>query len=328
MKTTFNEQAFLEELPPECRQALQTFSDPHPPGAVARARLSGRALVAFAEAWPTGKPGLPAAIDHVVAGVNLLGQSTLHHPQIPYYMAAVIGPGVPEDPIEAARDLDERAATAERRTQDAIDVCAGLGADLLEDGDHVIITDFSPCSSQAILERAAQDGKCLTVYAPADRTRRASGFRAAEEARAVGHNTVIVTDAGTGWVMTSRPIRAAFIGADAFLPDGTILTTNGALAIASVGAHLGRPVYGVYDLWKYLPEYDPAIDELNDLQDSDGVPEAEERWVPAGFSYLNPLVDRIPGSMFTAAITDAGIIPPAEVGSTALTLYGDLIQAN
>ena len=84
-------------------------------------------------------------------------------------------------------------------------------------------------------------------------------------------------------------------------------------------------MYSVFDLWKYLPDWSPQIAELNDLEDPDGVPEAVETWAPAGFNYLNPLVDRIPGSLFTGAITDAGILDPASVGSTALERYGDVI---
>jgi translation initiation factor 2B subunit (eIF-2B alpha/beta/delta family) len=318
----FDQTAFLDALPDASRHALDAFSDPHPPGAVERARLAGRSLVEFARAWPADVPGLPSAIDDVVAGIQRLGQSTLHQPQIPNYLRYVVGPGVPEDPAIATHDLAERAAAAERLTQAAIDTCARLGADLLEKGDHVVITDFSPSSSWAILDRAARDGKRLTVYAMACRTRRASGLQGATEAKALGHETIITTDAGSGWVLTSRPIRAAFIGADAFLPDGTILTTNGALAVVSIAAHLDIPVYSVYDLWKYLAAWTPELDVLNDLEDPDGVPEAEEAWVPAGLAYLNPLVDRVPGRLFTAAITDAGIMPPSEVGAAVQARYG------
>jgi translation initiation factor 2B subunit (eIF-2B alpha/beta/delta family) len=322
MSRMFDQAAFLQALPDASRRALDAFSDPHPPGAVERARLAGRSLVEFARAWPSGRPGLPAAADDLVAGIQRLGQSTLHQPQIPNYLRYVIGPGVSEDPEVAARDLAERAAAAEGLTQAAIDTCAHLGADLLQDGDHVVITDFSPSSSWAILDRAARDGKRLTVYAMACRTRRANGLRGATEAKALGHETIITTDAGSGWVLTSRPIRAAFIGADAFLPDGTILTTNGALAVVSIAAHLDIPVYSVYDLWKYLDAWSPELDKLNNLADPDGVPEAEEVWAPAGLPYLNPLVDRVPGRLFTLAITDAGIMPPSEVGAAVQARYG------
>lgn len=321
----FDDVAFLESLPVASRQALAVFSDPHPPGAVERARWSGRSVVELARAWPPGRPGLPAEVDRLVAGIQRLGQSTLHQPQIPNYLRYVIGSGVPDDPAAATAELAARAADAERLTQEAIDTCARLGADLLADGDGVVISDFSPSSSWAILDRAARDGKHLSVFVPACRTRRANGLRAAREARALGHETTITTDAGTGWVLSSRPIRAAFVGADAFLGDGTVLTTNGALAIVSIATHLGIDAYGVYDLWKYLEAWSSGLDELNDRADPDGVPEATDAWAAEGFAYLNPLIDRIPGRLFTAAITDSGILAPAEVGVAALARYGDHI---
>ena len=280
----------------------------------------------LAAAWPPGQPGLPAAIDDLVAHIQAVGQSTIHQPQIPNYLRYVIGPGVPDDPAEAARLLGARAAEGERLTQRAIDRCAELGAGLLADGDQIIVTDFSPSSSHAVMVRAARDGKVLTVYVPACYTRRSNGYKAAHEARAMGHRPVIVTDAGTGWVLTRGGIRAAFMGADAFLPDGSLLTTNGALAVASIANHLGIEVYGVYDLWKYMPAWIPELDVLNDLEDPDAVPDAE-RWAADGFRYLNPLVDLVPGRLLTACITDAGIIAPDEVGAAALALYGDRIAA-
>jgi translation initiation factor 2B subunit (eIF-2B alpha/beta/delta family) len=311
-------------LPEGSRRAVEILSDPRPPGAVERARWAGRALVELARAWPVGQPGLPGAIDDLVGHIKAVGQSTAHQPQIPNYLRYVVGPGVPDDPVDAARQLGERAAEAEAITQRAIDRCAQLGSELLTDGDGMIVTDFSPSSSHAIMVRAAQDGKRLTVVVPACYTRRSNGYRAALEARAMGHRPIVVTDAGTGWALTRGGIRAAFMGADAFLPDGSLLTTNGALAVASVASHLGIEVYGVYDLWKYLPAWTDELTALNDLEDPDGVPDAE-RWSADGFPYLNPLVDLVPGRLLTGSITDAGIIAPAEVGATALRLYGDLI---
>ncbi len=314
-------------LPPAAQHALDVFSDPHPPGAVQRARWAGRALVEVARAWPAGEPGLPDAIDALVERIRTIGQSTAHQPQIPNYLRFVIGPGVPEDPAEAAARLAERAGEGEAITQRAIDRCAELGAGLLRDGDAIVVTDFSPSSSHAIMVRAAKDGKRLTVYVPACYTRRSNGYRAATEAREMGHEAVIVTDAGTGWVLTRGGVRAAFMGADAFLPDGSLLTTNGALAVASIAAHLGIDVYGVYDLWKLLPAWTPELTQLNDLEDPDAVPDAP-RWAAAGFRYLNPLVDLVPAALLTACITDAGIVPPSSVEALARDLYGSMLHAS
>src|SRR5205823_5457835 len=152
----------------------------------------------------------------------------------------------------------------------AQDTCAQLGADLLKDGDAVLVNDFGPSSMHAVVARAARDGKRLHVFATACHTRRAHGIRAAQEAKKLGHDATVVTDAGVGWVISRGSIRAAFIGADSFLPDGSVLTTNGALAIACVGAQYQMPVYSIYDLWKLLPAWTPALTELNNLADPDG----------------------------------------------------------
>jgi len=311
----------LERLPPEARAAIEVFADPHPPGAVQRARYAGRAVVAVARAWPAGQGGLNAAIDDLINHLKRTAQTTLHQPGINNYLTYLLADGVPADAAAAAELLAQRQRAGEDLMAKAQDTCAQLGADLLKDGDAILVNDFGPSSMHAVVARAARDGKRLHVFATACHTRRAHGVRAAREARVLGHRATVVTDAGVGWVISRGGIRAAFIGADSFLPDGSVLTTNGALAIACLGAHYQMPVYSIYDLWKLLPAWTPGLTELNDLADPDGVPESVE-WVKEGLPYLNPLVDLIPGKLFTGAITDVGIIPPARSGEEARRRYG------
>jgi ribose 1,5-bisphosphate isomerase len=315
----------LERLPPESRAAIDVFADPHPPGAVQRARYAGRALVALARSWPRGEPGLGAAITELVEHLKRTAQTTLHQPGINNYLINLLAEGVPADSAEAADLLESRQRDGEDLMAKAQDTCAQLGADLLQDGDSVLVNDFGPSSMHAVVARAARDGKRLHVFATACHTRRAHGVRAAREAKALGHQATVVTDAGVGWVISRGGIRAAFIGADSFLPDGSVLTTNGALAIACIGRQYGMPVYSVYDLWKLLPAWTPALTDLNNLADPDGVPESAD-WVRDGLSYLNPLVDLIPGKLFSGAITDAGIIDPARSGDEARRRYGMELQ--
>ena len=138
---------------------------------------------------------------------------------------------------------------------------------------------------------------------------------------AVGHRAIVVTDAGIGWAIASMGLRLCLIGADAILPDGSVLTTPGALAIALVGQRTGVPVYAVTDLWKSMPELPSELIDLNELEDPDGVPETLE-WKAAGFGYRNPLVDLVPGDALTGIICEASIIPPADVGRIARERYG------
>jgi translation initiation factor 2B subunit (eIF-2B alpha/beta/delta family) len=116
-------------------------------------------------------------------------------------------------------------------------------------------------------------------------------------------------------------LRAAFIGADALLPDGTVLTTPGALTIALVGRMRGVPVYAVTDLWKIMSEVSADLEALNAEEDPDGVPEALD-WKTAGYDYRNPLVDIVPGTTLTGLVTEAGVIEPAAAGRESNARYG------
>jgi translation initiation factor 2B subunit (eIF-2B alpha/beta/delta family) len=210
---------------------------------------------------------------------------------------------------------------ASRTMAEASTTIARAGADLLSDGDLILVHDFADRSTQAVVRQTAADGHHITVVATACRSRRTDGIRVARESMAVGHRAIVVTDAGIGWAVASMGLRLCLIGADAILPDGSVLTTPGALAIALVGQRTGVPVYAVTDLWKSMPELPSELIDLNELEDPDGVPEALE-WKAAGFGYRNPLVDLVPGDALTGIICEASIIPPADVGRIARERYG------
>jgi methylthioribose-1-phosphate isomerase len=234
-------------------------------------------------------------------------------------MRYTVAEGIPDDPAVAAALFARRAAEVQQALDTVREHIGTLGAAMLSAGDTVLVHDYGP-NHQVSVTRAAEEGKRLTVIATACRSRRAHGIRVAEEAKKVGHMAVVVTDAGVAWVMSRGGLRAAFVGADAFLPDGTVLTTPGVLTIAAVGARYGVPVYVCVDLWRLMPSIPPDLIELNDAPDPDGVPEALE-WERAGFQYLNPLVDVAPGELFAGFLTEAGLIAPREVGAVARRLY-------
>ena len=95
---------------------------------------------------------------------------------------------------------------------EATTLMARVGADLLVDGDRVLVHDFADRSTQAVVRRAADDGKHLTVVATACRSRRTDGIRVARESVAVGHEAVVVTDAGVGWAVASMGFGSASSG--------------------------------------------------------------------------------------------------------------------
>ena len=312
---------WIDKLPARVRAPVVAFADPHPPGARARAQLAAQALVDLAAGWSAGGPALEPALRELADHLNAVGQTTLHQPGVRNMIDAVLGAGLGGSSTEVAARM---AATYERVSAtmaDASAVMARAGADLLTNGDRVLVHDFADRSTQAVIRQAAVDGKHLTVVATACRSRRTDGIRVARESLEVGHDVIVVTDAGTAWAVTSLGLRLAFIGADAVLRDGSVLTTPGALAIALAGREAGVPVYAVTDLWKVMAEVSPALRALNEVEDPDGVPEALE-WRAAGYGFRNPLVDVIPGTVLRGLITEAGFIRPADAGHIARERYG------
>jgi methylthioribose-1-phosphate isomerase len=312
---------WLDSLPPEVERAFAAFSDPHPPGARARALYAATALYEFARAWPLDQTGLQEALHQLADRLLTVGQGTAHQPGVRNmitFMLAADCAGVSD--VVAARLLSrlDEAKSADKTGSAAI---ADTGAALLHDGDRVLVHDFADRSTQAVVTRAAEQGKTLHVIATACRSRRADGLRVATEAAKVGHRATVVTDAGVGWVMGHYDVKAALVGADAVMSDGTLMTTPGALVVAMVGNAHDVPVYAVTDLWKLLDAIGPDIQRVNEDPDPDGVPEAVG-WAEQGFGFLNPLVDIVPGKYLTAYVTEFGRLEPAAAGDVARAKYG------
>lgn len=316
---------WIAALPPEVREPVLAFADPHPPGARARAQLAGQALVALVRTWDGSDAGLAEAVDDLRAQLQTVGQTTLHQPGVENMMRAVMAGG-----LEGRRDevLERMRTTLEMVTATmtgASEVMAAAGAALLRDGDRILVHDFADRSTQAVVRRAATDAKHLTVVATACRSRRTDGIRVAREALAVGHEAIVVTDAGVAWAVATMPLRVCLIGADAVLADGSVLTSPGALAIGLAGRRYGIPVYAVTDLWKIMTSVSPDLLALNEIEDPDGVPEALD-WAAAGYGYRNPLVDIVPGDLLSGLITEAGIIPPDGAAREAAERYALAVE--
>ncbi len=315
------DEAWIDALPPAVQAPVRAFADPHPPGARARAQLAAQALVELVRGWSGDDRELTAAIDDLVGHLHAVGQTTLHQPGVRNMIDAVLAGGVGGPRATVVARMAEAYQRASRVMAEASVTMAHASSALLSDGDRILVHDFADRSTQAVVRQAAADGKHLTVVATACRSRRTDGIRVARESVSVGHRAIVVTDAGVGWAVASMGLRLCLIGADAVLPDGSVLTSPGALTIGLVGQRVGVPVYAVTDLWKLMPEVSPALRALNELEDPDGVPESLE-WKAAGYEFRNPLTDTVPGDALAGLITEAGVISPADAGGIANERYG------
>ena len=312
---------WITALPPAVQRPVVAFADPKPPGARARAQLAAEAVIELVRGWPADEPGLAQAVSELVENLHNLGQTTLHQPGVRNMLDAVLAGGVDgsKDEILARMTRAHEAVTAVMT--EASGIIARAGAALVSSGDRILVHDFADRSTQAVVREAAAEGKHLTVVATACRSRRTDGIRVARESLDAGHDAIVVTDAGVGWAVASMDLRLALIGADAVLPDGSVLTSPGALTIALVGQRTGVPVYAATDLWKIMASMSPELQALNEVEDPDGVPEALV-WRAAGYGFRNPLVDVVPGDALTGLITEAGVVTPTDAGRVAFERYG------
>jgi methylthioribose-1-phosphate isomerase len=312
---------WIESLPPEAQRAVVAFSDPHPPGARARAVFAATALYELARAWQPDQPGLKGALHELADRMLVVGQGTAHQPGVRNMISFVLSADCDRPSDIVAAELLSRLEDAKQAVETGSVAMAEAGAAILHDGDRVLVHDFADRSTQAVIRAAAEQGKRLHVIATACRSRRADGLRVARDSVAVGHQATVVTDAGIGWVVGHFGVSAAFLGADAVMGDGTSLTTPGALTIAMVGQATGVPVHVVTDLWKLLDAITPELQQVNEAPDPDGVPETLS-WAEAGYGFLNPLVDIVPGRYLTSFFTEFGVLEPAAVGDVARARYG------
>ncbi len=308
-------------MPAAVRTPVLAYADPHPPGARARAQLAAQALIELVQGWPGGDPGLTLAVDELVEHLHSVGQTTLHQPGVRNMIDAVLAGGVDGDPASVAARMRSRYETVTSTMAGASAAMAVTGSALLADGDRILVHDFADRSTQAVVRQAAADGKRLTVVATACRSRRTDGIRVARESHEVGHEAIVVTDAGVAWAVGAMGLRLCLIGADAVVADGSVLTSPGALAIALAGERRGVPVYAVTDLWKIMFDVSPDLVALNEVEDPDGVPEALD-WKAAGYGFRNPLVDFVPGDTLSGLITEAGVIEPTKAVDEASRRYG------
>ena len=312
---------WIAALPPTVRPLVVAYADPHPPGARARAQLAAAAIVELVRGWPVEAPGLPAAVDDLVAHLHTVGQTTLHQPGVGNMIRAVLAVGLDGPRNEVAARMMATYERISTTMADASAAMAAAGSALVSDGDRILVHDYADRSTQAVVRQAAADGKRLTVVATACRSRRTDGIRVARESTDAGHEAIVVTDAGIGWAVASMDLRVCLVGADAVLTDGSVLTSPGALTIALVGQRVGVPVYAVTDLWKMMASIPRELLELNELEDPDGVPESLE-WKAAGYGFRNPLVDVVPGDTLAGLVTEAGVIEPRAAGPEAAARYG------
>ena len=152
-------ETWLSSLPPEAQTAALAFSDPHPPGARARALYAATALYEVARAWPSDQPGLEEALRELTERLLAVGQGTAHQPGVRNMTRYMLSGDLSGPSEDVAALLLSRLGEGRRSVATASEVMSATGAALLRDGDRVLVHDFADRSTQAVITAAAKQGK-------------------------------------------------------------------------------------------------------------------------------------------------------------------------
>lgn len=177
---------------------------------------------------------------------------------------------------------------------------------------------FTHCHSSAaekILMAAKNQGRKFSVY----NTETRPLFQGRITARHLLENKIPVTmvaDSAAGFLISETSgqdlmMDLAILGADAVLPDGSVINKIGSFGIGLACHQAKVPLYIAVNLLKY---------------DADGIipieiREASEIWPnkPKMLNIINFAFDKIPAKFITGLITEFGIIKPSQVKSIVQT---------
>jgi len=131
-----------------------------------------------------------------------------------------------------------------------------------------------------------------------------------------GLNATLIIDSAAPFILSGGfgkfvTPEVVLIGADAILPDGSVINKVGSYGIALSAWKNKIPVYSVAGLLKSA-DYDQII-ELRK--------EAEIVFSSPNFDVFNPAFDKVPAKLVTGIICEAGVVKPRDFKTTAYKKY-------
>jgi ribose 1,5-bisphosphate isomerase len=198
---------------------------------------------------------------------------------------------------------DENNALSIRKIQ----IIADYGANLLKNVDVIMPFDYSG-TVMAVLRRLAEQGKKLKLIVPESRSID-GGRPIVDQALEMGHTVHYIVDLAFPSYM--HKIQAIIIGAEAIFANGDCWNTVGGYAISVIANIHKVPFYVVTDLIKIDPDSFWGVQKPIKPRDYSHIfkyPYSFNK--PQSVSVFGPEIDKIPGNLITAYITEKGVVPP------------------
>lgn len=210
----------------------------------------------------------------------------------------------------ALRDFHRRLASDRR---DRLDAIAAAGANQLSGAGSLLLYDYSSTVFKVVAALAKDNGNLQLVF-PESRTCE-WGLPILRQGKELACRQWLIPDVTLAFAMPK--CDAVLVGVETFFRDGSFTNTVGTLTTAVVANHFAVPFFAVTDLSKAdhagsrdaqpVRTFREPLAGHSELLDGDRI----------GTTY--PPLEKTPGTLVTAYITEKGVLKPDRVWSTALT---------
>jgi len=213
--------------------------------------------------------------------------------------------------------IEKRTHQFDEKSMADVERIAEFGSNLLEDGQRVMAYDYSS-TVNAVLRRAAENGKHLTVVIPESRSLD-GGMPILEEVVVFGHDALFTHDVAMGHEL--RSCSAVFVGVESLSANGGFWTTVGTCSLAVLADYYSVPLFAPTELLKIDPN---SYEGLRRTTDRVAIRNFDDREFPAGEGTIVLEIDDLeftPRHLVSAYITEQGVLPPEAIWTVARKFY-------
>ena len=220
------------------------------------------------------------------------------------------------NPDDIRRLLKQEALSIHREEEEANQLIATFGADLIPDGATVLthcnagsLATAGYGTALGVIHAAHEQGKNIKVFADETRPLLQGARLTAWELKQWGIPVTLITDSMAGHFMKAGKIDCAIVGADRIVANGDVANKIGTYSVAVLATENGVPFYVAAPVstidaslksGQEIPIEERAEGEVTTI--------GRKRFAPAGVCAANPSFDVTPHQYVTAIITEKGVL--------------------
>lgn len=197
---------------------------------------------------------------------------------------------------------------------------ASFGAELIEDGDHIIhhcntgaLATVDWGTALGVIRAAHEQGKQIHVFVDETRPRLQGARLTAWELEQYKIPYDIITDNAAGYMMRKDLVQKVFFGADRVAMNGDVANKIGTYMLALAAYDNGIPAYSVTPISTIDQELSSGnlipIEERDQVEVLD-ISLMGRRVTPKTASARNPAFDVTPARLISAWVTEKGVVYP------------------